>query len=217
MNSFNNKGGVLTQSYSYTNDWFVGHQPVWATLLRETKPKKILEIGSYEGRSSCFIIDHAGQNQDIELHCIDTWCGGIEHKNLQINMSEVENRFDQNTKLSIKNSPNNIYLHKYKGLSGVFLPKILTEVSQGYFDLIYIDGSHQAPDVIYDAVLSFKLLRKGGVLIFDDYLWSEGVEGGNNLLRCPKIAIDAFTNIYSQKVKILSAPLYQMYIIKIDD
>ncbi|WP_415440554.1 hypothetical protein, partial [Acetobacter orientalis] len=41
---------------------------------------------------------------------------------------------------------------------------------------------------MYDAVLSFKLLRKGGVLIFDDYLWSEGVEGGNNLLRCPKIA-----------------------------
>ena len=37
------------------------------------------------------------------------------------------------------------------------------------FDLIYIDASHYAPDVLSDAVLAFKLLKPGGILIFDDY------------------------------------------------
>lgn len=37
------------------------------------------------------------------------------------------------------------------------------------FDFIYVDGSHRSPDVIYDAILSFGLLKKGGIMIFDDY------------------------------------------------
>lgn len=33
--------------------------------------------------------------------------------------------------------------------------------------VVYIDGSHAAKDVIADAVLAWALLRPGGVLIFD--------------------------------------------------
>ena len=46
-------------------------------------------------------------------------------------------------------------------------------ISQGHkesFDFIYIDPSHQAPDILTDAVLAFKLLRLSGVMVFDDYL-----------------------------------------------
>jgi hypothetical protein len=39
------------------------------------------------------------------------------------------------------------------------------------FDYIFIDGSHFADDVMLDAVMAWQLLRKDGVLVFDDYLW----------------------------------------------
>ena len=39
------------------------------------------------------------------------------------------------------------------------------------FDIIYIDGSHAVNDVLEDAVLSFRLLKPEGILIFDDYRW----------------------------------------------
>mgnify|MGYP001232708404 CR=1 FL=1 len=39
------------------------------------------------------------------------------------------------------------------------------------FDLIYIDGNHHADNVLRDARNSFKLLNKGGFIVFDDFLW----------------------------------------------
>jgi len=78
--------------------------------------------------------------------------------------------------------------------------------------LIYIDASHYAPDVLSDAVIAFKLLKPGGMLIFDDYLWS----GDENIVYYPKIAIDAFTNIFSKHIKLIPAPLNQIYVVKIN-
>ena len=38
------------------------------------------------------------------------------------------------------------------------------------FDIIYIDGDHASEVVLTDAILSFSLLKAGGLMIFDDYL-----------------------------------------------
>jgi predicted O-methyltransferase YrrM len=81
------------------------------------------------------------------------------------------------------------------------------------FDLIYIDASHYAVDVLTDAVLSFRLLRGGGMMIFDDYLWS----GDENIVYYPKIAIDAFTNVFSKHLRLVPAPITQIYAIKINE
>jgi len=63
--------------------------------------------------------------------------------------------------------------------------------------------------------LSFKLCRIGGVIGFDDYSWSENLPGGLDPLRCPKIAVDAFTTIYSRKLQLLSKfPAFQVYLTK---
>jgi predicted O-methyltransferase YrrM len=86
----------------------------------------------------------------------------------------------------------------------------------GYFDLIYIDGSHQAPDVLTDAVMSFQLLKVGGVMIFDDYLWTMDKPGFQDVLKMPKPAIDAFLNIFQRKMSIFfGAPIGQLYARKI--
>ena len=89
---------------------------------------------------------------------------------------------------------------------------------EGHFDFIYIDGSHQAPEVLCDALLCFLLLKKNGVMVFDDYLWHEELSYGLDPIRSPKIAIDAFTNIFCRKIRIVSrAPLYQLYVEKISE
>ena len=54
-------------------------------------------------------------------------------------------------------------------------------------------------------------------MVFDDYLWNESLSYGIDPIRSPKIAIDAFTNIYCRKIKIISAVLFQLYVQKIND
>lgn len=122
-------------------------------------------------------------------------------------MSEVEVRFLQNTEEAIRQSRNHVNLIRHKGYSDKILSSLLT-ASQDNFDFIYIDRSHEAPDVLCDATLSFRLLRVGGVLGFDDYLW-----GMHDILLSPKIAIDSFVNIYSKKINIISVGL-QLYLQK---
>jgi predicted O-methyltransferase YrrM len=209
----------MKNQYDFTKPWFeMGAKSTWDQMIPTINPSKILEIGSYEGAATCYLINTLGVQREIEIHCIDTWAGGIEHQEggtAEANMSDVESRFLLNTSIAIENSKNAINLTVHKGLSDYELSKLYLTGKKNYFDLIYIDGSHQAPDVLMDAVLALKLLKIGGVLIFDDYLWDEGLPGGVDPIRCPKIAIDAFTNIFCRKIQVLGAPLYQLYVKKI--
>lgn len=208
---------MTKKNYLFTNDWFDSNIGVWDQLIDSVNPTKILEVGSYEGKSTTFLIEKLTAKKDIEIHCIDNWKGGIEHQSggaYQTEMSEVEKRFHNNlnTAKSNQNFSANINIHK--GSSHSELPKLVAEGKSEYFDFIYIDGSHQAPDVLLDAVIAFILLKKNGVIAFDDYLWEEPLPGGADPIRSPKIAIDAFTNIFCRKLNILRAPLNQLYIQK---
>lgn len=202
----------------FTNDWFDVVKPVWETLIPQVNPRRVLEIGSYEGASACYLIDQLTREAPLEIHCIDTWEGGVEHAadgSASADMTAVESRFHHNTTLVMGNARNATNLVVHKGYSDLCLARLLTEGHAGYFDFIYVDGSHQAPDVLSDAVLAFKLLRNGGVMVFDDYLWAEPLPYGKDPLRCPKTGIDAFINCYFRKLEILRAPLYQLYVQKI--
>ena len=210
--------------YEFTNDWFEGGvaKLAFEELIPKINPSRILEIGSYEGASTCYFIEKIGAHKDLEIHCIDTWEGGIEHKDggdAQADMAAVERRFTHNTKLAKSKIPNKVHLVEHKSFSDLGLSQLLANGKQNYFDFIYVDGSHQAPDVLLDALLSFKLLKINGFIGFDDYLWQEKLPGGNDPIRCPKTAIDAFTNIYCRKLRILNLhlPLYQLYIQKLSD
>ena len=204
----------MSNEYVFTSDWFSAHKPSWNNLLEQGKPKRYLEIGSYEGRSACHVIEQLGIVGELEIHCVDTWEGSGEHTAIGIEMAAVEKRVDHNVSLAMNAASHQVDVHKHKAPSDHILPLLLASLGAGSFDMIYVDGSHQAPDVLADAVLSFKLLREGGILIFDDYLWREDGAPGNDLTRCPKIAIDAFTNIHSKKLRILNGPLAQIYAIK---
>lgn len=206
--------------FQFTNSWFDIARNVWDQLIPSINPSKILEIGSFEGASTCYLIQKLAIQKSIEIHCVDTWAGGIEHQSggmAEVNMNDVESRFTHNIKVATDSVPNQVNLIKHKGFSDFQLSKLLASGKDNYFDFIYVDGSHQAPDVLCDAILSFRLLKVGGVIAFDDYLWSEDLPYGNDPIRSPKMAIDSFTNIYCRKMRIISAPLYQLYIEKIDN
>ena len=61
------------------------------------------------------------------------------------------------------------------------------EEVESAFDLVFIDGGHGSHEVLQDAVLCWRMLKPGGVLIFDDY-------GGNATLT--RTGIDAFLGAY---------------------
>lgn len=199
----------------FTNNWFGNcAQGVWEQLIPQIKPARILEVGSYEGASACWLIRNLGSEQVLEIHCVDTWEGGIEHQLAGIGMADVEARFDHNIATVNAAAAHPAQVTKLKDRSDHALAKLLADGMAGHFDFVYIDGSHQAPDVLCDAVLGFRLLKVGGVLAFDDYIWREHVPAQSDLLRCPKPAIDAFVNLYFRKLDIFRAPLYQLYLRK---
>jgi cephalosporin hydroxylase len=153
-----------------------------------------------------WIAENMMQKGEI-LQCIDTWDGGEEHSNGE--MDGAEERFDYNRSLAL--TGRNITIDKYKGTSTQHLAHWLVENPKDHptFAFIYIDGSHIAKDVLTDATMAWPLLVQGGIMVFDDYLWGDA----RDILHRPKPAIDAFVNIFSEEIEMIHMG-YQLIIRK---
>ena len=183
---------IKEQKYIFTVDWFTHNIPSWDRYLNNFKNKpnlNFLEIGSFQGRSTVWLLENILTDESSSITCIDTFEGSIEHhinfKNELINLFDI---FVHNVS-TFKNKVNII-----RGKSQEVL-KLLNE----NYDFIYIDGDHTAVSVIEDAILSFSLLKKDGIMIFDDYMWLQM----NNYIDNPKPAIDAFLELYANKITLL--------------
>jgi len=164
------------KEYRFRTDWFSKSIPVWEQVLAEFKGKPdvhYLEIGLFEGRSALWVLDNILTDPTSKLTGIDLFQDGPGAEGLK-------DVFFSNFKLSGQEDRSTILT----GFSQVELRKLQPDS----FDIIYIDGSHAAGDVLEDAVLSHRLLKKNGMLIFDDYLW--GFDGPAH--DRPKPAIDTF-------------------------
>ena len=197
---------------SFTQDWFSRSIPSWTLILNKLSERtthlRILEVGVFEGRSTCWLLQNHCKTPESSIVAIDSFQGGIEHQGMEL--GTLRKRFEAN--IATVESPTQVEIRE-----GFSLPQLAKLIAEGYqrFDFISIDASHQAPDVLGDAVLGFELLKPSGVLAFDDYLWSPMRQGTENPLLLPKAAIDAFTTLFSQKIRIIpNLPLYQLYIQK---
>lgn len=199
--------------YSFTTNWFQNTaKSNWDSLIPQLRPSKILEIGSYEGAATCYLIEKLGNIKALDLYCIDTWEGSIEHKIMKTDMSEVEVRFDNNTAFAMSKVLNKPTFTKLKGFSESRLMELFLKGHENSFDFIYVDGSHATIDILSDAVLAYKLLKLNGVMIFDDYLWADD---DKTIDYFPKLAIDAFTTVYANKTRLLQSLNSQVMIHKI--
>jgi predicted O-methyltransferase YrrM len=111
-----------------------------------------LEVGSHEGRSSLWTLDHILTGKGSSITCVDVWAPRW------LTPTGHEERFDANTK-----DRSNVV--KMKGMSHAILPTLPKRSFHG----AYIDGSHTERDAYLDACLVWPLLRPGAFLIFDDY------------------------------------------------
>jgi predicted O-methyltransferase YrrM len=177
---------------TFTEDWFSKHAAAWEPILRELdgRASSLLEIGSYEGLSSCYLL---WRLPDAQLTCVDTFEGSVENLTYGGSTSGLEERFDQNVALVDASR-----VRKLRGDSR----RVVLELSEerARFDLVYVDGSHLALDVLVDASLSWPLVVPGGVLIFDDYSWA--LLGEDALLR-PGPAVDSFLSVVEGHSEVL--------------
>ncbi len=123
-------------------------------------------------------------------------------------MEAAKRRFESNIDIALGMRPN-IAVSVLHGFSDAVLPRLLGDGHRETFGFIYIDGSHEAADALTDLCLAFLLCKPGGLICVDDYLWTERVDP----LRKPKIAVDAFSNIFAEKVEIVSMG-YQVFMTK---
>ncbi len=202
-----------TETFEFTEDWFSNHIPAWNKVLKDLRPRRILEIGSYEGRATSYLIRACTCFGPLHITCVDTWDGSVDLPSAR--MAGVERRFDHNVSQAVSLAEAPVDFRKCKQDSTQALSALVAE-GRELFDLIYVDGSHTAPDVLTDAILAFQLLRIGGVMIFDDYLWRMEAPLYVDPLNMPKPAIDAFTMIFMRKARVLPAmPNAQCYVEKI--
>jgi tetratricopeptide (TPR) repeat protein len=192
------KRHVRQKCYYYNTDWFSHNIPNWQEYLRRfvNLPElNVLEIGSWEGRSTCWLLDNILTHESARITCVDTWQGGVEHQNMKRNVLLSEACFDVNTFLT--GHPEKVI--KKVGLSC----DVMRLLPINSYDVIYVDGSHEAEDVLVDAILAWGLIKIGGLVIFDDY----GLGGG------VKDAVDVFLKFFGNKLKLIHIS-FQVYVEK---
>ncbi len=168
--------------YHFAKDWFSQHIPVWSTVLsgyRGAPGIRYLEVGTYEGRSFFWMLDNVVTHPTSRAVGVDLF------------PEEVRARFDANLAVSGHGDRVSVIAGPSQ--------RVLRELPVESFDLIYLDGSHAARDVLVDAVNSWSLLRNGGVMILDDYTWR--LEWPLEFR--PRVAIDAFLTVFRNDLEVV--------------
>jgi hypothetical protein len=159
----------------FSKDWFSHNIPNWEKFIPKMDNMQYLEIGSYEGRSLLWMLQNKiGPNG--RAVAVDVW-----------RVPAIEESFDRN----LEGYSGRVF--KLKGPSINMVP----HVAQA-FNVAYVDGDHEARVALVDGALAFDRLKKGGILIFDDYKWSS-----DKVLANPREGINAFLNLWEGQYTLL--------------
>jgi cephalosporin hydroxylase len=153
--------------------FFLAHIPLWDNYLASLrdKPNVCLEIGALYGGASMYILENFCKKEGSHLHIAD---------------------LNRNEYITNNIAPyDNVTFHE--GMSEDTL-RTLSHNGQTkeFLDFIYIDGNHMSKHALEDAVNAFYLLKPGGVMVFDDYGWGQGMP----IHQQPTTGIDAFIYAY---------------------
>lgn len=192
---------------TFTTDWFSYAINNFLAIKQGLGTvNSILEIGVFQGRSTCWQLENMLSTTG-SITCIDPF---IESDDTALSLgllpeqSEREKLFRSNVAEIIKPTQT---VEVMVGRSYTELSKLINEKRQ--FDFIYVDGNHCAYSALTDACMCYGLLRKGGIMLFDDYLWDHEADH----LDRPKMAVDSFVNMFAKQVKPIIIN-YQLAVVK---
>ena len=140
----------------FSENWFEHNIPHWQRWLGDFAGRpgvRMLEIGSFEGRSTRWLCEHILTADDARIDCLDLFAPDPVY-------GDYPARFRANTAAHARK------IRMWPGPSFDSLRRV-----EGPYDIVYIDGWHSAFGAMADGVMSWPLLKVGGVMIFDDYLW----------------------------------------------
>lgn len=146
--------------YNYFDDRISWHYHLFAGLSTQKKDIKILEIGTYLGEFTNFL-------SKIFPYSEIATC---DLKSTDINFISSYDR-DSEDKLSkfLEIRKNNLDRKNIKFLE-IDSFNLLDNFSENSFDLIWIDGDHNNPQVTFDIFQSLRLLKTDGLMICDDII-----------------------------------------------
>ena len=195
IKSFKKRNQIFLKNKRITNDYFSMHSYNFFKYLNFLDGNfNYLEIGTYEGNSAMFV---ANTFPKSKVYCVDNWNKTEEYGDQ--NFDIVEKNFDYNT-----SSFNNIL--KFKNNSDDFFKKNNT-----LFEVIYIDGYHKDFQVLKDCRNAWKILKKNGLLICDDYIWNFY----ENIKENPCYSINKFIDEIKNENKVLEVSKSQIFIKKL--
>ncbi|MCT7972908.1 class I SAM-dependent methyltransferase [Laspinema olomoucense] len=195
------------KGYNISADCFTGVMPIWEQNFRKyanTPNLRVIEVGCFEGMASCWLLDNILTHETARITCIDNFEGVVDSKkNDPTVQKSVEERFDGNIEKSGAK-------HKVDKRVG-FSQEVLRSLPLNFYHIVYIDGSHFAIDVLQDAVLSWGLIKEGGMIIFDDYHFEFPDRPHCNTGR----GIDAFMTVFQEKLKVIYRDDRQIFLEKL--
>ncbi len=180
----------------FTATWFDANITSWTEKLAHLAGQPdvhALELGCWEGRASCWLLEHILTGPGATLTVIDTFQGSAEH--VGVDMAAVERRFRANT------APYAERLAVIKDSTMQGLARLLQDYTGWDFDFIYVDANHAQVDTLTDGVMAWPLLKVGGLMCFDDYLWRHPMPDGEVI--GPKEGVDAFLLGFGRELTVL--------------
>lgn len=183
----------LANNYFFTIDIFSHRIQLWSEQLKSLMGQDVnaLEVGNYQGMSSCWLLDAVLTSPDSKLTCIE---GNFEPK------------FKENISKTGAES-------KVTFLEGD-THSLMAELTPASFDLINLQArSKLSRDSETNTQLAWKLVKSGGTIIFGYYGWRHPRASEQN----PRVGIDRFlTTVKHQWQPVhLSPSTFQLIIRKL--
>ena len=167
------------RNYQFSEDWFTNHIPIWEKHLKPLAHRagvNALEIGSYQGMSTCWLLDNILTHSSARITCVDPF------------YQPYQKQFDANVAKTGASSK----VIKIASKS----QECLGSLASNSYDLVCIDGDHQDNIVLQDAVLSWRLVKVGGLMIFDDY--EEPTLEHNT-----RMGTDLFLSVFNSSIEVI--------------
>lgn len=143
---------------------------------------QFLQLGAYTGDASVWMLENINPSILID---VDTWQGSDEEAHESINFSEVERIYDDKVRGRAI---------KHKGTSVDYLVKSLFD-----YDFVYVDADHTAASALLDGELSWRNLKSGGIMAFDDYTWGDHLPA----YLAPKLGVNLFLHRHTDEFELL--------------